>query len=281
VPVDLIITAVKGAPLVICLDGNSPRGEGRNPPFFSGFGVIPKDIPVSHVAVSDTTLSLSNDITLSWYAGADGIPLQDILPQIFRHIIDELEPSSVWFFGGSGGGFASLYYANSIPESTALVWNPQTDIIEYNSSHVLKYAEVAFGINNGDKDAFFQLSQRINTRIPLSEGNQKCRIIYLQNRTDWHVGRHLEPFLKRMSLPVQTWPFSGFVGKNFYLYIGDWGVGHAAPPKPALKIMLNELLTGKQDPFCGNGESIYKAIRSAFEDHQPLSRELQSSTEVT
>lgn len=209
--------------------------------------------------MSDPTLALSEDVTLAWYAGADGLPLQQTLPLVFRHIIERLEPSSVWFFGGSGGGFASLYYASKVPNSAALVWNPQTDILEYNPNHVLKYAQTAFGCGSY-QEARAVLSERVETQL-----NPSCKVIYLQNSTDWHVKRHLEPLFERMGLPPRSDVFSGLVRDGFYLHMGAWGMGHAAPPKPALTFILRALLPATEDLFEDDGARIRAAMDGAFE----------------
>lgn len=252
----------KHAPLVICLNGNSPRSEISQPPFFSGFGILPGNIPVSHVAVSDPTISLTPDLTLSWYAGSAHADLQNILPSIFDRIIEYLEPSSVTFFGGSGGGFASLYYANKIKGSIALVWNAQTDILSYNMLHVRKYAEAAFGFDS-DTDIGL-LAEKTDTRLPFDGGNQNCKIIYLQNGSDWHVKAHLNPMLQRMGLPERAFPFGGMVADDFFLYIGDWGQGHAVPPKHVLTALLEKLYTHPEQIFSDDGQVLLNTLSEAF-----------------
>lgn len=223
---------------------------------------MPAGIALSHVAVNDPTITLTADLTLSWYAGSGDVKLQNILPSVFDRIIEELEPSSVIFFGGSGGGFASLYYANKVKDSIALVWNPQTDILSYNPPHIRAYAAAAFGIDN-DADLGL-LADYVDTKLPFDGSNQRCKIIYLQNGSDGHVKLHLNRMLKRMGLPERAFPFDGMMGDDFFLYIGDWGQGHAVPPKHVLTALLERLLADPKRAFSDDGAALSATLREAF-----------------
>lgn len=259
---DLVISARKGAPLVICLNGSSPRSETAQPPFFSGFNVQPANIPVSIVAVSDPTIALTPDLKLAWYAGSSHADIQKILPSVFDRIIDYYEPSSVIFMGGSGGGFASIYFASKIKDSIALVWNPQTDILSYNITHVREYAEAAFGFDSDTDIAL--LADQTDTRLEFGGQKPICKIVYLQNGSDWHVKAHMNAMLQRMGLPERAFPFAGMVADNFFLYIGDWGQGHAVPPKHVLTALLEKLYTQPEQAFSDGGSVLLATLSEAF-----------------
>ena len=261
--VDMIISARKGTPLIICLNGRAPRSEIAQPPFFSGLNVQPAGIPISIVAVNDPTIALTPDLQLAWYAGSSHADLQNILPAVFDRIIEYTEPSSVIFFGGSGGGFASLYYANKVKGSIALVWNPQTDILPYNIDYVKKYAEAAFGFDSDTDIAL--LADKVDTRPAFDGNHRNCKIIYLQNGSDWHhIDMHMNPMLQRMGLPERAFPFAGMVADDFFLYVGDWGEGHAVPPKHVLTALLEKLYTQPEQAFSDGGSVLLATLSEAF-----------------
>lgn len=278
-PLDFVVKGVKGSPLVICLDGNSPRSEDRRPPFFSGFGIMPTTIEISHVSVSDPSLSLSSDLTLAWYAGSSDIDLQSLLPQVFNHIIDQLEPTSIFFFGGSGGGFASMIYASLIPDSVALVWNPQTDLTKYNPAHVLKYAKDAFSFDGTIQEVTKKLQESTLCELQCEVNRiTSSRIIYLQNLSDGHVLSHLGPLLDKMQVPRISSKFSGMIAENFYLHLENWGSGHVPPPKNALTAILEGFLPFGLSIFENDGHYINDILNNHLTKNQiqnslPLAKE--------
>lgn len=243
VPIDLYAAITPGAPLVIFLDGNVPRATMPFPPYFSGFGVIPKDRPVSAISVSDPSFALSDDLTLAWYAGSEGMALQVLLADVLAKAIAVARPSRVVFFGGSGGGFASLFYSSAVQDSIALVWNPQTDIRAYNPAHVETYARAAFPadfLRLGDPAAV--LDRNIVADVSRCYPNARNHVLYLQNASDWHVTGHLAPFLRKQGLTMPAGPFSGMVDRRLYLHLAEWGKGHVPPPKQVLAPLLAAVL---------------------------------------
>lgn len=120
--------------MVFSFHGNTPRNPDLKP-VFTGLNVT-RELDASFVALSDPTLYLDPDLKLAWYAGSSGWDLQSLLKCVLRKIATVARSNDLIFFGGSGGGFASLYCAASFPGSLALVWNPQTDIGAYSPPHV-------------------------------------------------------------------------------------------------------------------------------------------------
>ena len=75
---------------------------------FTGLNVT-RDLDASFVAISDPMLYLDPDLKLAWYAGSAGWNFQAEMKRVLRKIIAVALTADVVFFGGSGGGFASLY----------------------------------------------------------------------------------------------------------------------------------------------------------------------------
>lgn len=183
VPIDFLVRIKPGRPLVISFHGSTPRNADVKLPLFTGLNLV-RELDASYVAVSDPTLHLHPDLKLGWFAGCDGLALQQVLPVLLDKIIAASGANDVICLGGAGGGFASLYYSARIPGSIALVWNPHTDIIRYNPPHVAEYAGVAFGLESYEAAAA-GLGSHIETDLTrLYDGACYNKILYLQNNSD-------------------------------------------------------------------------------------------------
>lgn len=231
----------KSKVLVVCFSGAYPNIKDKDLPFYTGVSFSKKLSNVSFLFVSDPALYLDG-IRLGWYAGTKDFNLQKILPDFINYFIQESCSDRVVFFGGSGGGFASLYYSRYVDNSVSIVWNPQIKIQSYDVAKwrvIDSYARAAFGVDRT------LLSNYIDTDLAsiYSRDNYKNRVIYLQNLTDHHVVRDLRPFLRT----VFDWGFdcsslySGHLSKNFYLHLTDWAENHRPPPREALYYLLERI----------------------------------------
>lgn len=234
--------------LLVCFSGAVPGDRKEKPsPILSGFSVA-EDLQLPLISIADPTLSLSDDINLSWYAG------NKYIPDLFNKLASILDSVSILtnkkliLFGGSGGGFASIAVAQLMSQSTKVcVVNPQTQIINYNSEHVFKFLETAYDIDYGkyqirdlDKQ---QLLYALERYVPFHNLNRlsfttRTQLIYLQNISDWHTQLHALPFLEDKKIVKHG--VSTFISENdqIGLYLGDWGEGHAAVTKDILYTVL-------------------------------------------
>lgn len=241
--IDICIDLKKGKPLVFCLNGAMPRNNDLKLPVFSGLSILPS-VDVSRVYINDPTLYVNEKLSLGWYAGSKFLDLQSILPKVMKRVVEVSSASKIIFIGGSGGGFASLYYGTFFPESLVVPWNPQTNILKYIKTHVNNYAKYAFDIINADEvDA--SLSEKIDVDIGDLKNINKNYILYLQNKSDWHVKDHLIPFLSKtgVSSDGDEILFSGQKNNRLYLQMGDWGDGHIQPPKTYLSKLFKGLIS--------------------------------------
>jgi hypothetical protein len=170
-----------------------------------------------------------------------------VLPPLLDKIIAMSGASDVIFFGGSGGGFASLYYSAGVPDSIALVWNPQTSITRYNPLHVAEYSGAAFGLESHEA-AVAQLGSLIEADlIERYAGGRDNKILYLQNNTDGHVVIHMRPFLESLGAdmaPLQKGAkINAVVADNVWLYLDNWGEGHVPPAPARLTGLLNAIVS--------------------------------------
>lgn len=232
-----VVSRRPDAPLLCHLHGNAPpRSEEYLLPAITGWKVT-EGLDASILAISDPCLLLDQKLELAWHAGTASVPLQFVYELILNKVIKSLSPSRVIFWGGSGGGFASLYLSSRIAGSIAFVWNPQTTILAYEESYVRQYAEVCFGEAGEDVSEVF--AGKIVSDISEVYPNEVNRVIWLQNKNDWHTEAHLLPFLKKTGL-MEALPesCSRWVNERIYLCLGEFSEGHQPPPKDMIRRML-------------------------------------------
>lgn len=170
-----------------------------------------KRVPASVIAVADPSLAQGDDLKLAWYAGHEGFELQRLLPILIEQIIEALGATRVVFTGGSGGGFAALYYSWRTPGSIALVSNPQTNLDRCIQAHRDKYRATCWPV----LDQITPLNTVIDTDL-CAFYTERCdnTVIYLQEATDFHhLRQHFAPFVttishdyfKRMTIRMENW----------------------------------------------------------------------------
>jgi hypothetical protein len=241
---DLLIEFIvldRRSPTLFCfLHGNAPRSDVFKLPIFSGTNMM-AGVNSSVLIFSDPALLLDPDLQLAWHAGTSTTPLQYLYELITRKVKAALDPQRLVFWGGSGGGFASLYMSSRFSGSTAFVWNPQTSIYAFDPPAVKNFGNVCF-----DCDDLEELPKRIegfavadlSDVYPCGDNH----VIYLQNFTDWHTDWHLRPFLQTTGIPEPAgsahW---GWLNDRFFLHLGNLAHGHTPPPKEALNAFLLSL----------------------------------------
>lgn len=227
-PIDLLVSPANSDTTIFFLHGAIERDFTL--PVLSGLG-ISGGIEANRVFVSDPSLLLDEQLRLSWYAGNYRQPdLQQVLLRIFKKIAESLESDRLVFFGGSGGGFASLYFASYFQNSLALVFNPQTNIEKYSERAVKDFATKAFQLETPDGN----LLERLPTSVVVDlckvyEAPKNTKIAYLQNANDKdHLRSHLSPFTEAIHPETE-----------FLLLKEPWQDGHSPPPKELLSSLLN------------------------------------------
>lgn len=140
--------------LVILFHG--ALGRDRRPfPFFQPH--FPNAFGAHQLSVSDLSLTKDPALKAGWFVGADGIPLQSLLPRMFSEVCAHLDIKRTIYFGASAGGFAALLYSHAHPGSLALVANPQINLTTYLQSPVDQYREACWP-GTADQD---ELAKRV------------------------------------------------------------------------------------------------------------------------
>lgn len=178
--------------------------KGLALPIFTGSSVF-ADLPMNVVLIADPALIVDKNLPLAWYsANINGVRTQDILKKAIKAINLALGTKKSIMFGSSGGGFAALYHSWHVPESLAFVINPQTQIKNYVRGYVEKYAQ-AFLTASGPDDVDRALANDTDSNLlPFYSSGFQNQILYLQNRSDWHVEKHMKPFMQACGRPVPT-----------------------------------------------------------------------------
>ena len=243
--IDLLILGardIRNSKTLVSFSGAVTDRGSKCGPFFSGL-TIANDLGLPLIAIADPTVSYNSTLGLGWYAGSHLIP---DLPDVIAEYLDRLVVESnckLTLFGGSGGGFATINILSRLKcGASGLAFNPQTSIGEYYPSAVLDYLEAAFpecyqsvvlsevGTGRARINAVIEQCD-IDHDVTLASISPNKALLYLQNETDWHVQRHLLPFLQ-----ADFWTrFSNKAFKNndrrVVVCLGDWSVGHAALPR--------------------------------------------------
>ncbi len=253
-PIDIYLNFKPGKPLLVCLNGAQQRQNAdKFLPRFTGFRVA--DINrVSHLCIADPSLYLHPEMHLAWYAGSKELPLQRLLPLVIEKIFKATESSQLIFVGGSGGGFASLFYSRLFEKSVAVVCNPQTDILKYYKPAVLKYANIAYGFESLDE---------INKHLPTIIESNLCDlysesysnfVFYMQNSADpHHINNHCIPFLTTLKSEAKL--ESQIISSNVYFHTANWGRGHITAPHPFWKHIIDSIadnINSLEELFCAN-----------------------------
>ncbi len=269
----------------------SSRGIKKGP-FFSGVSIT-DDLDTPCIFVSDPTLDLSQSLTLSWYAGNEKNPsLQAKIANLLNGIA-KIHELRIILLGGSGAGFAILSIIQRLKQdSLALVWNPQTSIAKYFPHFVYRYLETAFptilsSLSKQQPPAqrktqpfFEKVMDKAGITHSLSnitEANQRNRIVYLQNRHDWHLEQHANTFLGRLGKWKRLAPavFTNET-KMTTVVVGDWGDDHAVPTKTVIHSLLktcidthpNSLLVEKAQKLTAHFEDEIHFDWSLCHDHE-------------
>lgn len=221
-PIDMSLSANPGAPLIVVFHGAAAADVRL--PWLSGTGVT-GDLSSSRLSISDPSLYLSPELNLSWFSGSRIQPdLITALARIIKKTAAATGAPRVVLFGGSGGGFISLKLLEHLPQATAVVMNPQTDIEKYHEKHVQRYIDLAW---KGDRDL---LRSTVGTAVfdSVEVARDSAQVIYMQNANDFfHIKAHLTPFRERF-------------GKTpgFLLLQDSWREGHTPPPKEIIRDTL-------------------------------------------
>jgi hypothetical protein len=224
--------------LLFFFQGAVDREKAPQLPNFTGVSLM-REAKISKIYLSDPSLYLDHNLRLAWYAGHQECDVRALTNLVVQGFIDRLKPKKVIFIGGSGGGLAALWTSSFFPESLAIVWNPQTNIVNYSRSHVEDFSRICYGVEPEKISDFIE--PKVSSRYA---GGVNNYILYMQNSLDWHVQSHMKPFLADIGLKTYDANCSIALSERVFLYkSSDWGDGHTAPPLLLLKKIITIALS--------------------------------------
>lgn len=221
------------------------KRDGTTAPIFTGVG-LSKQIESSSILVSDPSVHSDPALTLGWYAGNKNCKLQFDLPRYINHILYAINAVRTILFGSSGGGFATLFYATRITNAIALAVNPQTNIARFHAHLVWDYMKSCFNVKKS-KEPLDSVLCKNGVQYSLIPFYKRLgflpKIVYLQNRSDWHYDEHLMLFLESLGVSLQKEQQDvELYYDSLYTIIGrTWGEGHVPPPKHLIVGLIREL----------------------------------------
>lgn len=232
--------------LLVCFSGAITGRDGAKAPFFSGLN-IGSALKLPLLSFSDCSLALNDKLSLAWYAGNDKAPSFQRFIATTIEAVARFHGARVVMFGGSGGGFACLAQACLLEvESKAFVWNPQTSISGYNPRFVQEYLEASFPDYKSAtmNDYRFLEEKKILHDISVRSFTKASSVLYIQNRSDWHVSRHMAPFVESKKLVAMEGGRYLSDDRKVVVQAMEWGEGHVAPPKDYILSGLKQLAAG-------------------------------------
>lgn len=231
----------------VFFNGAVAQRPTKKGPFFSGRGLASGG-NYGFAAFSDPSTSLDVSLGLAWYAGNHRSDLEDPILQSLKSI-KRLFGKDLLLIGGSGGGFAAIRFASLLGDSAAaMVWNPQSDILNYNEDAVKNYLSAAFPdgatqfVNSStwraQAEAFLEAK---NVRHELfSLPNRPKNLVVLQNASDWHVSAHLAPLARAWGLSETGYGVHSD-GRGVFVLVSNYGDGHASPPVGSLQMAIESM----------------------------------------
>lgn len=225
---------------VVFFQGAVDREKAPLLPNFTGVSFL-RNFTFSKVYFSDPALYLDKKLRLAWYSGTADCDIRSIIRMIVDGLVKRFGWEKVIFVGGSGGGFAALHFSALFADSLAVVWNPQTNILDYSPSHVEDYASIC---HNSTVEGL-KNSVALNLLDQYKFGHSNY-VLYLQNSTDWHVRAHLRPFLRALRLVDFADDCAMALSERFFLVKSrEWGEGHIPPPPEYLAEQIAKATSGE------------------------------------
>lgn len=232
--------------LLVALHGALTRAKVSLPMFerLTTFGQTKHSL----MLFSDPTLRLSDDIDLAWYTGWEGMDIRPIIADWAMRAADAIGAEKIVFYGGSGGGFASLQISAFSPGSIAIAVNPQTEIHGYKVEGIHmgpqrryvrvvwpELAPVPIANLTDEHDWYSPLGERVSAVQTYSRPINN-RVLYIQNRNDHsHMDRHYGPF-KEAAIEG---PNKGNIVFDYY----DGPHAHVGPKHDIVKAALDRAVS--------------------------------------
>lgn len=196
---------------------------------FSGSRIINKDkLPIFKrwsyyrfidsivLNIADPMFYEHENLVLGWYYGKKDISYLEYISEIIKKIqnLFGIDNENLFFFGSSGGGYASLQLSMYFKGTNHIAINPQISISKY---HYEKFFTKETGIDLHENDSF---RRNETEQIIIERVNQKLnKYLIVQNSKDEHdCTRHLFPLLNKLNIDSLHLGLNSFESITIWLY---------------------------------------------------------------
>lgn len=246
-------TAVSSGAVCVVFNGAVSNREEKVGPFFSGAG-ISRMTQLPLLAIADSAVTDYLEVGLGWYIGDRHFNMQPVIDDLLAGV-SKVTDQDLLLIGGSGGGFAAMRAARNVgARATTVIWNPQTDVLQYSPRLVKQYLRRAFPelesrLEHPDWRDHVRAEFRdrgIEWEVLADADSRPVggKLLILQNWNDWHTAAHAFPWLHATGSAKETWPGVYSVDDDHVLWVTEMGEGHAGPSQAALVVMIDQLLHG-------------------------------------
>lgn len=191
---------------------------------------------VNLVSVADPSLDMG-PLACAWFLGDNQLgPLRDLFSPIIYHALQTLGTKQTILFGGSGGGYAAVNFAQDFSDSIAVAMNPRLNLNGTPTSTIPRYLKICHGAMT--KTPMLRVKREFLTPNLLDVVNeeQNFDLLIVQNENDTRfLNRQVRPFVAGLKDPSRTW-----------VSLFDGGVGHVPLPREEVARLIRDLSVSRK-----------------------------------
>lgn len=226
---DLLIRDNDSETTLVVFHGSlSPRQ--RTIPYLQG-ETVANLAGVNLVSVADPSLDMG-PLACAWFLGDKQLgPLRDLFSPIIYHALEALGTKQTILFGGSGGGYAAVNFAQDFKNSIAVAMNPRLNLNGTPTSSIPRYLKVCHGAMT--KTPMLRVKREFLTPNLLDVVNdgQNFDLLIVQNQNDTRfLNRQVRPYIGGLKDTSRTW-----------VSLFDGGVGHVPLPREEVARLIRDL----------------------------------------
>lgn len=224
----------KGSTLIVRLQGAVNRTKVTVPFLPSLTFSQAEDHPF--LIIQDPSMDLDQGMNLSWYLGSYSADGHALVTSLIEEVRSALSLEHVLLVGSSGGGFAALQIAALLDGSSALAFNPQTDLRNYIPSATRRAAQACKG-----KSSIYDVDPplvSVSERYARSK-HPAIKAHVVSNIGDSHDRMHVIP----LEEAVAEFPHVSLSVERV-----DWGSGHVAPDNKRVREAIHRQLKEQASP---------------------------------
>ncbi|WP_026090265.1 YqiA/YcfP family alpha/beta fold hydrolase [Salinicoccus carnicancri] len=196
-----------------------------------------EDIEVNCIFFDDKTIHF-NDLNTGWGAGNIKRFYLEDYSAITKKVQEllSIKSKNVFYWGSSAGGYMSIILSSMHHQTSAIVNNPQTLLLNHYKGKIDKLLNAAFN-GMSKEDAFGKYPERFSVVEAMKKYGYAPIIYYLQNyQFEFDMANHFEPFRKSLKE-------AGISEKeNYYILYNDYERGHSPLSKEDTLQYIHKIL---------------------------------------